>query len=197
MKLVLATANAGKVREIERILEGLGVTLLTPDDLEAPPEVVEDGLTFEANAVKKARAFAQASGLPALADDSGLCVDALDGRPGVWSARYGGPGADDATRYQRLLAEMADVPEGRRQAAFVCVAALCRPDGQCLTCEGRCEGEITREPAGENGFGYDPVFFVPEYNQTMAQLPLETKNRISHRGRALAAMRDQLAAFVK
>ncbi|MBU1740060.1 MAG: RdgB/HAM1 family non-canonical purine NTP pyrophosphatase, partial [Proteobacteria bacterium] len=180
-----------------RILAGLGVTLLTPADLAAPPEVVEDGLTFTANAIKKARAFARAGGLPALADDSGLCVDALDGRPGVFSARYGGPDADDAARCRLLLAEMADVPEGWRQAAFVCVAALCRPDGECLSFEGRCEGEIAREPAGQNGFGYDPVFFVPGYNQTMAQLPLETKNRISHRGRAMAAMRDQLAALVK
>jgi XTP/dITP diphosphohydrolase len=194
---VLATGNRGKVREIERLLDGLGVTLITPDDLAAPPEVVEDGDTFEANALKKARAFAEAAGLPALADDSGLCVDALGGRPGVHSARWGGPGATDADRCRLLLEEMAPVTDNDRGAAFVCVMALCRPDGTGRTFEGRCRGRITRTPRGDNGFGYDPVFFVPEFDRTMAQLPIEVKNKISHRGRALAAMSQELIPFLR
>ncbi len=194
---MLATGNPGKVREIGRLLDGYGVTLLTPDDLAEVPEVIEDGSTFEANALKKARAFARAASLPALADDSGLCVEALGGRPGVHSARWGGPGATDADRCRLLLEEMALVPDNERGAAFVCVMALCRPDGTCRTFEGRCRGTIARSPRGDNGFGYDPVFHVPEFGRTMAQLPIEVKNRISHRGRALEAMARELMPFLK
>jgi XTP/dITP diphosphohydrolase len=197
VKLVLATGNAGKIREISRLLEGSGVTLLTPQDLAQVPEVIEDGATFEANALKKARAFARAGALPALADDSGLCVDALGGRPGVHSARFGGPGATDADRCRLLLEELAPVPDNDRGAAFVCVVAVCRPDGTCQTFEGRCQGVITREPRGDNGFGYDPVFYVPEHGRTMAQLPLAVKNQISHRGRALAAAVKELIPFLR
>jgi XTP/dITP diphosphohydrolase len=197
VKLVLATGNRGKVREIRRLLDGLGVTLITPDDLDSVPAVVEDGETFEANALKKARAFARAASLPALADDSGLVVTALGGRPGVHSARWGGPGATDADRCRLLLEEMDQVPDNERGAAFVCVMALCRPDGTCRTFEGRCQGRIARAPQGDNGFGYDPVFYVPEFGQTMAQLPLAVKNRISHRGRALAALARDLGPFLQ
>ncbi len=194
-RLVLATGNPGKVRELERILGGLGVELVPRDRLDLPaPE--ETGDSFEANAVLKARAAATATGLPALADDSGLEVDALDGAPGVRSARWAGPDADDAANNDELLAALADVPDGRRTARFVAVAALVAPDGRSWTARGAMEGRIVTEPRGEGGFGYDPLFVADGHEVTNAQLPPTEKNAISHRGEAFRAIRPTVAAQV-
>jgi len=185
MCLLIATRNPGKLREYESLLNGCGCELV---NLQAYPEidVEETGSTFEENARLKAIACAQTSGLLALADDSGLEVDALGGAPGVYSARYAGPGASDATRVQKLLAELQPVPPGKRTARFRCVIALAWPDGRCETFDGTCEGEVAFEPKGMNGFGYDPIFYMPEHGKAMAELPEEFKNRISHRARAMA-----------
>lgn len=185
MDLLVATRNAGKLREIRRLLAETGIRVLSLADFPELPEVVEDGRTFAANARKKGEEIAARSGLLALADDSGLSVTALDGAPGVHSARYAGVGATDAANNRKLLEALREVPAERRQAAFICVMALCRPDGDCQLFDGRIEGRILDAPRGEEGFGYDPLFFVPEYARTMAELPLELKNRISHRGEAL------------
>ncbi len=187
-KLLIATNNPGKAREYRALLADLPVEITFPAQEGLALEVEETGETFAANARLKAVAFAQASGLPALADDSGLEVDALGGAPGVRSARYAGPGATDADRTRKLLAALADVPPGRRTARFRCVVALAWPDGVVQTAEGVCEGEIGFEPRGAHGFGYDPVFLVAGYGgRTMAELPPAEKNRISHRARAVAA----------
>jgi len=189
LKLLVATNNPGKVREFEELLVGLPFEVTFPAREGIALEVEESGATFEDNARLKALAFARASGLPTLADDSGLEVDALGGAPGVWSARYAGPGAGDADRYQKLLNALAAVPDVRRTARFRCVVALAWPDGAVRTAEGRCEGQIGWAPRGEHGFGYDPVFIVDGFGgQTMAELPPEIKNRISHRARAVQAM---------
>lgn len=197
-KLLIATRNPGKVLEYRELLADLDLELTFPDQEGLDLEVNESGATFEENARLKALAYARASGLPSMADDSGLEVDALDGAPGVRSARYAGPQASDADRYRQLLAALADVPAGQRSARFRCVVALARPDGTIETAEGRCEGAIGFEPRGEHGFGYDPVFVVQGYGgRTMAELPPEIKNRISHRARAVLAARpflEKLAA---
>lgn len=188
-ELVVATRNRGKIRELEHLLEGVVEMVLPIDRFPFLPEVEEDGETFAENAVKKAWAAAQATGLPALADDSGLEVDALDGRPGVYSARFAGAGAGDAANNVKLLEELAGIKAAGRTAAFHCVLAFCLPDGTCRTFDGRLAGLILTELQGDGGFGYDPLFLVPDYRQTLAQLPLEIKNRISHRGKALAEFR--------
>jgi len=195
VKLLIATNNPGKVREYKDLLRNLpvAVEITYPVQEGLALEVEESGETFEENARLKALAFAQASGLLTLADDSGLEVDALDGRPGVRSARFAGPGASDVDRYQKLLSELANVPASQRSARFRCVVALAQPDGTVHTADGICEGEIGFDPRGEHGFGYDPVFVVAgSGGQTMAELSPETKNRISHRGRALVAIRPNL-----
>lgn len=189
-KLLIATNNPGKVREYEQLLADLPLEITFPAQEGLAFEVEETGETFEDNARLKAVAFACASGLLTLADDSGLEVDALNGAPGVRSARYGGPSANDAERYRKLLAALADVPPGQRSARFRCVVALARPDGTIHTTDGACEGEIGFEPHGEHGFGYDPIFVVAGYGGlTMAQLDPDVKNRISHRARATLAAR--------
>lgn len=193
---LLATSNPGKLREYETLLDGLPVRWWLLSDLELGLEVEETGDTFEENARLKAIGYAQASGLPTLADDSGLVVDALDGAPGVRSARYAGPGATDEDRYRLLLRHLADVPEGQRTARFVCVAAIALPDGTLATARGTVEGRILHEPRGDGGFGYDPVFWVKEMGCTMAQLDREDKNRISHRGRAVAALRPEIVRMM-
>ncbi len=185
MELVVATRNAGKLKEIRRLLEAQGVTVLGLDRFPEVPEVVEDGDTFAANATKKAEEVARATGLPCLADDSGLTVVALDGRPGIHSARFSGVSANDSSNNHKLLEVMAAVPEDRRQAAFCCVMALCLPGQPTRLFEGRVEGQILSEAQGAGGFGYDPLFWLPEFNCTMAELSLDIKNRISHRGHAL------------
>ena len=185
MKLLVATGNRGKLKEIRRLLDGADIEIVGLDQLENPPDVVEDGDTFSANARKKALEMAAFSGYLTLADDSGLVVDALDGAPGVYSARYAGEQGDDAANNARLLKEMDRVPDEKRQAAFHCVVALAWPDGRCETYAGQISGVILRSARGEDGFGYDPLFLVPEYGRTTAELSLDIKNRISHRGSAL------------
>ncbi len=185
MDLLVATRNAGKLREIRRLLADTSVRVLGLDDFDSLPEVEEDGETFVANARKKAETIARQTGCLTLADDSGLEVAALAGAPGVRSARYAGEDADDAANNRKLLQALAEVPCPQRQGAFVCAMALCRPTGECRFFHGRLAGILTDAPRGEGGFGYDPLFLVPEYGKTLAELPLEVKNRISHRGQAL------------
>ena len=194
MKLVLASKNEKKMREMNEILSGLGIEVCLQADVGVDVDVEETGATFEDNSLLKARAVMEASGLPAIADDSGLCVDALNGAPGVWSARYGGEGLDDTARYKLLLANM---PRGAaRTAKFVSVITCCFPNGDVLTARGECPGTIAFVPMGEGGFGYDPVFFQPKLKKTFAQLSPEEKNAVSHRGKALAAFAEKLAAYL-
>lgn len=187
-KLLVATNNPGKVREYEALLKGLPLTLTYPAQEGIDIEVEETGRTFAENARLKAVAYARASGLLTLADDSGLEVDALGGEPGTRSARYAGQGASDEDRYRLLLSKLEGVPWEQRMARFRCVIAVATPQGEVHTAEGTCEGVIAFEPKGEHGFGYDPVFYVPEHGQTMAELEPEVKNRISHRARAAEGM---------
>ena len=189
MKLLIATHNPGKVREYQELLAGLPLELTCPAQEGLDIEVAETGESFAENARLKAAAYARASGLVTLADDSGLEVDALGGEPGIHSARYAGTGASDEDRYQLLLAKLQEVPWEERTARFRCVIAVATPDGQFHTAEGTCEGIIAFEPKGEHGFGYDPVFYFEEYGKTMAELPPETKNKISHRARAAQGAR--------
>ncbi|HBA89376.1 MAG TPA: non-canonical purine NTP pyrophosphatase [Geobacter sp.] len=193
-ELLVASGNKGKLMEFAELLQGVVEKVLSPADFPGLPDVVEDGDTFEANAVKKARAAALFAGIPVLADDSGLCVDHLEGRPGVYSARFAGPGAGDADNNALLLRELDGVPAGKRGAAFHCVIALCRPDGSCETFDGMLPGEILEAPRGSGGFGYDPLFLVPEYGQTFSELPMEIKNAISHRGRAMRQLKAALSS---
>jgi len=189
-QLLLATHNQGKRREWQALLQGLDVEVLLPDDLGLNTEVKETGETYVANALLKARTMAAASGLPTLADDSGLEVDALDGAPGVRSARY--KLGSDTVRYRALLQALDGVPHEQRTARFRCVAALVLPDGREFSTEGVCEGMIGQAPKGKKGFGYDPIFYLPEQERTMAELSEEEKNRLSHRARAALAMRPIL-----
>lgn len=181
--IVLATGNINKIKEIKELLKDSPVQIKSIADYGPLPSVVEDGDTFDENAYKKAHHYARVLGLPCLADDSGLVVDALDGRPGVHSARYAGEGATDLKKCDKLLNEM----EGKkdRKARFECVLSLATPGGPALTWEGSCEGEITTERHGKSGFGYDPVFYYPPLGKTFAEIPMAEKNKVSHRGRAL------------
>jgi XTP/dITP diphosphohydrolase len=194
MELVVATRNAGKLKEIIRLLEGQGVCVRGLEHFPDAPEVEEDGDTFAANALKKAQVIASHTGLSCLADDSGLVVAALQGRPGVHSARFSGEGANDRSNNRKLLDEMANVPDNQRQAAFCCVMALCLPGTPPQLFEGRVEGVILAQEQGDGGFGYDPLFWLPEFDCTMAELPLDSKNRISHRGKALRQVVAHLLA---
>lgn len=187
--LVLATRNTGKTNEIRALLEDFPIDVRNLDDFGPIPEVEEDGLTFEANAYKKASFTARVLGFPALADDSGLVVPALDGAPGVHSARYAGADATDEDRCKKLLQAMADISD--RRAAFECVISIAVPGGPALTYESRCEGEIAHAPSGRNGFGYDPVFFYPPLGKTFAELSRDAKSTVSHRGKALQEIRDE------
>jgi len=189
MKLLVATNNPGKIREYEALLKGLPLTLSYPAQEGIDIEVEEAGSTFAENACLKAVAYAAASGLLTLADDSGLEVDALEGEPGTRSARFAGHGASDEDRYRLLLSKLEGVPWERRTARFRCVIAVAGLQGEVHTAEGTCEGVIAFEPKGEHGFGYDPVFYMPEHGQTMAELESEVKNRISHRARAVEGAR--------
>jgi len=195
MELVVATRNAGKLKEIRRLLESRGIRVRGLEEFPGVPDVVEDGQTFAENAIKKAEAVAQFTGLPCLADDSGLVVDALQGRPGVHSARFSGAEADDQSNNRKLLDEMAAVPEIQRQAAFCCVMALCMPGQSPRLFQGRVNGTILARQQGNGGFGYDPLFWLPGNNCTMAELPLDTKNQVSHRGQALRQLVDFLTAL--
>jgi XTP/dITP diphosphohydrolase len=183
-RLLIATNNKGKIREFQALLAGIPYALVTPNDLNLKLEVEETGVSYEANARLKARAFSQASGLLTLADDSGLEVDALNGEPGIHSARYAGPAAKDGNKIDFLLSKLQGVPEEKRTARFRCVIAIAGAVEKVWYCEGKCEGRITLAPRGAEGFGYDPVFLFPEMGKTMAELPEDVKNQISHRGRA-------------
>ena len=193
MKIVIATFNRGKVREIEQVCSALPFEFLSLSSFSNPPRVVEDGKTYRENATKKATAIARFTGLWTLADDSGIEVDALNGKPGVLSARYAGEDATDADNNKKLLDELANVPQQKRTARYRASIVLASPQKVEAEADGVCEGVIGSEPRGANGFGYDPLFIVPEYNKTMAELPPEIKNRISHRARAL----ENIKIFLK
>lgn len=190
VSLVIATRNPGKTAEIGDLLQGFPIKIRNLNDFGPIPEVEEDGKTFEENAYKKASFTARILGLPALADDSGLVVDALGGTPGVLSARYGGKDASDADRCARLLTELEG--QADRRAAFECVISIAVPNGPALTYEARCEGLIAENPIGDNGFGYDPVFFFPPLKKTFAELSRDEKSRVSHRGKALAELKREM-----
>lgn len=193
-KIVLASNNAGKVREINQLLASVQIEVVPQRDFNIP-DAVEDGLSFVENAIKKARHAASLSGLPAIADDSGIEVDALNGAPGIYSARFAGPDASDEANLQKLLARLADVPEAKRTARFQCLMVYMRhaEDPTPLICQGTWEGRILFEPRGENGFGYDPVFYVPSQDCSSAELAPEVKNSLSHRGQALQKLLLELS----
>jgi len=192
LKLLLATNNRGKVEEYRSLLMDLPVRLVTPRELGIAVEVDESGSTYEENARLKAVTLAKASGVAALADDSGLEVDFLHGEPGIRSSRYAGEGATDAGRVKYLLDKLQGVPWNKRTARFRCVIAIAAPDGTTEFCTGTCEGIIALAPRGDLGFGYDPIFYFPELDRTMAELPMDIKNRVSHRGKAAAQVPEAL-----
>jgi len=194
-KLLIASRNQKKKKELQQILSDLNFELLTLDDLPPLPEVEEDGMTFAENARKKAVTVARQTGLLTLADDSGLSVDALQGAPGVFSARYSGPGANDEKNNQKLLLALEDIPDTDRTARFVCVIALASPDGQVQTVEGSCEGRIDHILKGSAGFGYDPLFIPEGFEMSFAQLEPSIKNTISHRGKALELIKPVLESI--
>jgi XTP/dITP diphosphohydrolase len=193
--IVLATTNRGKTKEFKELLKDFPIEIKDLGDFGPIPEIIEDGDTFDDNAYKKASFTAKVLGFPAMADDSGLCVEALDGAPGVYSARYAGEAATDAQNVAKLLDALKD--EENRKAAFECVISIAVPTGAALTYENRCEGVLTREPVGENGFGYDPLFFFPELNKTFAQLSIAEKAEISHRGKALKEVSNEMDKIIE
>ena len=195
IEVVIATRNKGKTAEIRDLLKGFPLEIKDLDDFGPIPNIIEDGNTFDENAYKKASVTARVLGLPALADDSGLMVDALNGAPGVHSARYAGENASDRDRCKKLLQEMQGIDN--RSAAFECTISIAVPTGPALTYEGRCEGIIARKAVGENGFGYDPVFFYPPMGKTFAELTRKEKSRVSHRGRALKEIEDEFDKIIK
>ena len=185
MKMVLASKNPHKLVEIQKIVERFDIQLVLESELGVDIDVEETGTTFEENSLLKAKAVMEATGLPALADDSGIAVDALNGAPGVYSARYGfDDSLDDWGRLQLLLKNTENVPDGQRQAQFVCVITLMTPDGQVIQARGEVHGELLRTPAGTGGFGYDPIFYYPPLGKTLAEVAPEEKNQVSHRARA-------------
>ena len=195
-KVLLATRNKGKVREIRKLLKGLGVRIQSLHDLPEAPEVVEDGSSFGENALKKARFYAALSRMLTISDDSGVEVEALKGQPGVYSARYAGEGSSDRENNQKLLKEMEGIPSPRRGACFRCTIAIVSPEGKEVVAEGSCKGKIGFKETGKRGFGYDPLFILPQYGKTMAQFTLEEKNKISHRGKALRKLRSIIRSFL-
>ena len=193
MKVVLASRNPHKLKEISKITEKFGIELVLQSDLGVDIDVEETGTTFEENSFLKAEAVMKATGLPALADDSGIAVDALNGEPGIYSARYGfDESLDDWGRMMLLLKNTEHVPDGNRQAQFVCVITFVTPEGQTIQARGEIHGELTREPRGENGFGYDPIFFYPPFGKTTAEVSDEEKNSVSHRGNALKLFYEKM-----
>ena len=193
MKVVLASKNRHKLVEISKITEKFDMELVLQSDLGVDIDVEETGTTFEENSFIKAEAVMKATGLPALADDSGIAVDALNGEPGIYSARYGfDESLDDWGRLELLLKNTEHVPDGQRQAQFVCVITMVTPDGKTIQARGEIHGELTREPAGENGFGYDPIFYYPPLGKTTAELSPEEKNQVSHRANALRVFYEKL-----
>ena len=193
MKVVLASKNRHKLVEISKITEKFDMELVLQSELGVDIDVEETGTTFEENSFLKAEAVMKATGLPALADDSGIAVDALNGEPGVYAARYGfDESLDDWGRLELLLKNTEHVPDGQRQAQFVCVITMVTPDGKTIQARGEIHGELTREPRGENGFGYDPIFYYPPLGMTTAELSPEVKNSVSHRGNALKIFYEKL-----
>ena len=193
MKVVLASKNKHKLEEISQITKKFDMELVLQSELGVDIDVEETGTTFEENSFLKAEAVMKATGLPALADDSGIAVDALNGEPGIYSARYGfDPTLDDWGRLLLLLKNTEHVPDGKRQAQFVCVITLVTPEGQTIQARGEIHGELLRAPAGENGFGYDPIFYYPPFGKTLAQATAEEKNQVSHRANALKVLYQKL-----
>ena len=193
MKVVLASKNKHKLVEISKITERFGMELILQSELGVDIDVEETGTTFEENSFLKAEAVMKATGLPALADDSGIAVDALNGEPGIYSARYGFDDTlDDWGRLELLLKNTEHVPDGQRQAQFVCVITMVTPEGQTIQARGEIHGELLREARGENGFGYDPIFYYPPMGMTTAEMPSEAKNEVSHRGNALNVFYEKL-----
>ena len=193
MKLVLASKNKKKLVEMNTILAQLGVEVCSEAEAGVDIDVEETGTTFEENSLLKARAVMEASGMPAIADDSGLCVDWLNGAPGVYSARYGGdPSMSDWDRLELLLKNTQQIPDGQRQAQFVCVITMVTPGGEVIQARGEIHGELLREPRGENGFGYDPIFYYPPFGKTTAEISAEEKHEVSHRGKALRVFYEKL-----
>jgi XTP/dITP diphosphohydrolase len=191
-KLLLATNNRSKVREYTKLLQGIPYRIVSLEDVNISEQVEETGASFEDNAILKAKRYCELSGLTTMADDSGLEVDALGGEPGVRSARYAGKDVSDKKRIDFLLKKIVNVPWEKRQAQFKCVIAIVSPDGRVQLCHGQCSGILTFAPLGENGFGYDPIFYLPDLHKTMAELSLSEKNAISHRGKAAAEARNTL-----
>jgi len=191
-KILIATKNQGKVAEIKDLVKDIPITFLSLSDFPNIPDVIEDGVTFEENALKKARTIAAKTGLPSLADDSGLCIDALGGQPGVFSSRYAGEQTSDLEKCKHILEEMSEIPDNSRSARFVCVLAFVFPHGEEHIFEGVCEGRITRELRGSLGFGYDPIFYYEEAQMTFAEMSSESKNKVSHRGQALRKFAEYL-----
>ena len=198
-ELLVATTNPGKFAEVQGVLRSLPLTILALDRLGQWPAVVEDGATFEENALKKARTLAEHSGVLTLADDSGLEVDALNGAPGIYSARYAGEEGNDDKNNEKLLRELQGVPDEKRRARFVCALALCAPGSRGMkewTARESCEGRIAFEPKGPNGFGYDPLFFYPPFGKTFGEIDRETKATVSHRGKALRRLAEMLPTLL-
>ena len=194
--MIVATRNQGKIREIRGALKGIGLRLYSLSDFPDVPEIEEDGKSFAENALKKARFYSKYFGKLAIADDSGLEVDGLKGLPGIYSARYAGEGASSHENNQKLLKEMQGLPISKREARFKCVIAVVSQGGKETVAEGSCKGTIGYKEKGKKGFGYDPLFFLPKYGKTMAELSLEEKNAISHRGKALKRIRKLLQSFL-
>ena len=193
MKVVLASKNPHKLVEIRKITEKFGMELVLESELGVDIEVEETGTTFEENSLLKAEAVMKATGLPALADDSGICVDALGGEPGIYSARYGfDPTLDDFGRLRLLLKNTEAVPDGKRQAQFVCVISFVTPEGKVIQARGEVHGELLRAPAGAGGFGYDPIFYYPPFGKSLAEVSPEEKNSVSHRANALMVLYEKL-----
>lgn len=193
--IVLATRNQNKVKEFREILKDFSIELKSLDDFGPIPEAIEDGETFDENAYKKALHTAKILGIPAIADDSGLVVEALDGRPGVYSARYAGENATDADNCEKLLEELEK--HANRKAHFKCLISIAVPSGPALTYEGQCDGIILKEKRGTSGFGYDPLFYFEEFGKTFAELPMAEKNKVSHRGKALNELKSELPKVLK
>ncbi len=196
-RLIVATKNKGKIIEIKQVLSGLQLDVIAMNEAGIDIDVVEDGSTFEENSLKKALEISKVSNSMVLADDSGLEVDFLDGAPGIYSARFAGPEASDADKNKKLLEMLKDIPFEKRTARFVCAIAVVFPDGRDFVVRGTCEGFIDFECKGSNGFGYDPLFFIQQFDKTMAEIDSDLKNRISHRAKALALMQEKLQKYLK
>jgi XTP/dITP diphosphohydrolase len=197
LEIIIATRNRGKVREIRKSLKGLGLKIYSLNDFSDVPQIEEDGKSFTENALEKGRFYSKYFGRLTVADDSGLEVDSLKGLPGIYSARYAGEGASDRENNQKLLREMEGIPVSKRGARFKCILGIVSPDGREAVAEGSCRGRIGFKEVGRKGFGYDPVFVLPQYGKTMAQLSLEEKNKVSHRGKALRKLKRIIGAAFK